>query len=949
MEKNKERTESRPMNVAADAAVVIMMEKLRNLRRSQEACSQLKRQVDGVISKLQLLYGFLKDECRRESHPEWIDRLLRALYEAEDMIDIFIFRLVLRDQETIRIVPDVLMNLTLKCLLYRQMGSFIKEIDGLLQDQHLHHQDTSKPDHPDEGRQYYEWWQRVNAEREYQADINAYRKDAYDEVKKRLLGDGTDLHATAIYGQEGSGKTYLARGILNLPDIKHHFECRAWVHASDDLTLTDIRYAVLKQVKASDKVLKNRELMLSDEVKEALPEELGKKRYLIVLDDFYSTETWYEFITYLPDWSNGSRVLVTTRNRYTAHVVDNKIPFELKNIGEPDKSEQLEKEGSPEISSLQNKDILCQFFQVHNGSPLLIGLLKGLLLKCSSEELMPEIENASLPEILTLSYNHLPREEKPCFLYLTLFPKAMLIPVRRILRLWLAEGLLMSPFTSPEDRRVSMSLEDRGVMYLEDLIMRNFVEVVSWMPDGTPATCQVGTSMYDMFRPQAIGLGLLHIHCRKPKESEPSKMEPGGIKGQQWKVRWLTEHANIKSFSTSDPHLVRNVRSFISFCTRKGTLTKDLGNFLHIVTSHNNYRLLRVLDLEGVYKPNLHGTIGRLVLLKYLGLRSTVLDRLPDPVGDLPGLETLDIKNTNITILPDSLWKSDCLRHLYLSGFHVDPSIIRRYVRSGFLSNLRTMSGLYIGNISESLVSCLSTTVTNLTKLKIYYQSSDKPGDIARWLSKLTNLQSLKLGIVEKDRALCLPDLTYLPEHHHLFNLYLLGKLPNLEVSQLPSCLRFLTLSKSGLSIDPMHSLGQLPNLRTLRLLANSYTGQIMCCSTNGFPSLRFLKIWSLPNLQRLNVELNCMVKLKELELRDCPKLERPINLERLISLEELILTKMPKKFLPDEKKCKLPRTRFMFEIDPCEVWDSAFPLVLPTDQVFFPKSGAQVKINSNF
>ncbi|XP_031385164.1 disease resistance protein RPM1-like isoform X2 [Punica granatum] len=458
---------------------------------------------------------------------------------------------------------------------------------------------------------------------------------------------------------------------------------------------------------------------------------------------------------------------------------------------------------------------------------------------------------------------------------------------------------------------------DRGEKYLEDLILSNMVEVVSWKPNGTPRTCQVVTPLYDTFRRQAVDLGLLHIHDQKPKDSGPTQAESDRFKRRQSSIRWLAENSNIESFSLSDPYIIQRMRSFNSFYTRKGILTRDLGKFLRAVTSQNSHQLLRVLDLEGVYKPYLPQAIGRLVLLKYLGLRSTVLDSLPDSVGDLPQLETLDIKNTNI-VHPVSLWKSKSLRHLYLNGFPVDPSILKRCTSSGFLPDLRTLTGLYVSSIDDNLVNGLMKSLRHLTKLGMKSQwSGNRGNNIAGWVSKLTNLQSLKLVMIEKDKESNTktdkekdkesppPSLPSMPELRNLFDLYLRGRFQNVEANQLPSCLEFLTLSKSEFSEDPMHNLGQLQQLRTLSLLAKSYVGTEMRCSKDAFPSLRVLKLWQLTELTKLTVEPGSMHKLKELEIRKCPNLpfEGIDSLKHLESLEELILTNMPNEFFRDSEK----------------------------------------------
>ncbi|XP_039159115.1 uncharacterized protein LOC120288917 [Eucalyptus grandis] len=175
------------------------------------------------------------------------------------------------------------------------------------------------------------------------------------------------------------------------------------------------------------------------------------------------------------------------------------------------------------------------------------------------------------------------------------------------------------------------------------------------------------------------------------------------------------------------------------------------------MTSENNYSLLRVLDLEGVYKPSLQGVLHKLVLLRYLGLRSTVLDSLPSTISDLHYLETLDIKHTNITSLPSSFWKARNLRHLHLNWFYIDLKNILKACSNNVnaLTQLQTLSGLVIGEVKET--SGLENSLTTLTTLKLFLQHSDNDTSgaagktIAHWISfRLTNLQSLTFGVIQE-------------------------------------------------------------------------------------------------------------------------------------------------------------------------------------------------------
>ena len=79
--------------------------------------------------------------------------------------------------------------------------------------------------------------------------------------------------------------------------------------------------------------------------------------------------------------------------------------------------------------------------------------------------------------------------------------------------------------------------------------------------------------------------------------------------------------------------------AYASFKAEKqGRSNSEIGTFLKKIIEGRDRVLLKVLDLEGVYKPQLRKKVGELRNLKYLGLRWTSLDFCPASIGDLPCL-----------------------------------------------------------------------------------------------------------------------------------------------------------------------------------------------------------------------------------------------------------------------------------------------------------------------
>lgn len=109
-------------------------------------------------------------------------------------------------------------------------------------------------------------------------------------IKSRLCGESLRLEVIPIVGMGGIGKTTLARNAYDDSLIMEYFHIRAFVQVSQDYSVRK----VLSNLLASIKVLEEE---MSGEKNESLIAEnvyksLKGRRYVIVMDDIWSTEAW---------------------------------------------------------------------------------------------------------------------------------------------------------------------------------------------------------------------------------------------------------------------------------------------------------------------------------------------------------------------------------------------------------------------------------------------------------------------------------------------------------------------------------------------------------------------------------------------------------------------------------------------------------------------------------
>ncbi|KAI4312711.1 hypothetical protein MLD38_037511 [Melastoma candidum] len=717
------------------------------------------------------------------------------------------------------------------------------------------------------------------------------REDAADRLKA-CLTDTELLRVISVVGDKGIGKTALVRSMYNRPDIERDFECRAWIGNYNSPILESVLVEILKQSPVT--TLKDLELKETNRLCEIFHETLMEQRYLIVLDDLKSTEILDNLLYSLPDSRNGSRVIVTCRER--VHV-----PLQLKPWVYLLQVEHLDAKNSRKLllghldaeisrkllskrSSINDEELIDKILGKCNGSPQEILLFGGLsaAFEHGDPDSSPMAWLRNLEEdwwnqdVRSLSYGSLPSWVKPCFLYLCLFPKECEISTRRIFQLWLAEGL------------VHWDGDFTAEACFGELENRNLVQVVRRREmDGGSKTCRVSGHLHDYFSELAIRFGQNYDHQTDNREvlwpSRPTMVLP-----------WLARYSsNNTSLPPQDAKTASRIRSYVSFNTRKsGIQLREVEQLLKLPAENQDRMLLRVLDLEGVYKPKLPKQFGYLLPnLRYLGLRWTILDSLPESVSKLSRLETLDLKHTNVTGLPSSILGLKYLRHLYLN----EGSFDKCNPTECCLGSIQTLWGLSIGAKSSFL-----TVLGKLTGLKKLGLTCYEPviQEVMKNISTMTKLESLQL----RSRDL-LGQPSYLKLRKEMKNmqsiskLYLLGWLDEESLSHLPKNLRVLTLSLSEMKFDPMKYLRELSDLVALRLFGNSYTGEYMVCKKGAFLSLQVLKLWKLENLKTLCINEGTMSTLQELDMRDCTKVRKITGIKKMSELKKIKLTRVNEDF----------------------------------------------------
>ncbi|KAG8660978.1 hypothetical protein MANES_02G211901v8 [Manihot esculenta] len=498
------------------------------------------------------------------------------------------------------------------------------------------------------------------------------RESILNNILMALKDD--DLRVIGICGMSGIGKTTMAKQLKKIMETKKLFDEFAMAtvsHTPDFRKIQDEIASCLGLEFKNDES----EVVRASKLHQTLTN--CDKRILLILDDVWKEDGLGEIGVPLGCRSNGCKIVLTSRNEFVFSSLESQKNFLMKVLND-EEALVLFKETAGDSIGHDLLDTVKEIVNECEGLPIAIVTLSKALKNKSKHvwnDVLLQLKNSNLEDIsgmktkvfsaIELSYKFLEDEEaKSCFLLCSLFPEDFNIPVEDLLEFGMGLRLFKGVEYVHEGR-------DRIYKLIDMLKGSNLLLEVDGEWDES-------VKMHDLVRDVAISLASRN----KQWHTLQSQGRINEWQGKDWyknctaisllceDIKKLKDHLKCPNLELLQlwhdcqlQSLPINVLEGM-----KGLKVLSIASRIpSLPQSIDVLKNLQTLCLWNDWLNEMH-TIGDLVKLEILEVRSYCLEELPAEIGNLKNLRLLNLRRVEGLryIPPDVLVGLSKLEELYL-------------------------------------------------------------------------------------------------------------------------------------------------------------------------------------------------------------------------------------------------------------------------------------------
>ncbi|KAG0529421.1 hypothetical protein BDA96_05G097000 [Sorghum bicolor] len=580
---------------------------INKLSEKVQALKELPRKVDQIRMKLTIMSKviqqigtvYLTDELVKS----WIGEVRKVAYRVEDVVDKYSYHLLQLEEEGF--LKKYFVKGTHYVCVFSEIVDEVAEIEGEIE-QVIQMKD--------------QWLQpsQLVPHRDQLAEIERQRsQDSFPEFVKNedLVGieENRKLLTGWIYSEEqastvitvsgmgGLGKSTLVTNIYEREKV--NFPVHAWIVVSQIYTVKSLLRKLLWKIGHMEPpVPKDIDKMDVHDLKEEIKRKLQNRKCLIVLDDVWEQEVYFKIHDVFQTLQE-SHIIITTRKDHVSAIASFGHHLELQPLCGPDAFELFcrrafhSKKGHKCPEEFQ--EVAVEIVKRCHGLPLAVVTIGSLLSSRPQiniwnqtyNQLRSELStNDHVRAILNLSYHDLSGDLRNCFLYCSLFPEDYPMSRETLVRLWVAEGFVLS-----KEKNTQEEVAEGNLM---ELIHRNMLEVVDYDELGRVSTCK----MHDIMRDLAL--------CVAKEEKFGSANEYGEL---------IQVDKNVRRLSLCGWNV--NAALKVKFPCLRTLVAQGIISFspdmISSIMSRSSY--LTVLELQDSEITEVPTFIGNLFNLRYIG------------------------------------------------------------------------------------------------------------------------------------------------------------------------------------------------------------------------------------------------------------------------------------------------------------------------------------------